>query len=504
MQRKYIALCLLPLLFYVMACAVENPTPPTPPLFPNPVVDDSLPEALGDIFDSVAGQGGPCLQTPELGSLIPSNFAAPRVVLLPPAAHNIFAVEVQLAGQTLPYRFVTDHRDFQFRANDWETILSAAAGQEIVVRTLSAQVEFSSNTLLDGPLLGSEGTMKLSRSKAEGTILYWTVDGDLETGLTSFFGLQVGSSEATPLYDASKNGGRCIGCHTSSPDGKFVALTVGNPGPPDFSMDVVRVDDLSFGPFPGLASSARAALDHREATVPAMSPAHYNDGEKKIVYIKDRTLAVVDLLSGAGGTIATGDPRPQAMPTWSPSGEQIVYVSTDGELDGRTTAAPCDLFSVSYNNGQGGQAVPLSKASRADRQEFYPAFSPDGDLLAFNTAAGETFDTPDAELHLLDFTSDTDLRLRANDPPACAPLQSPGITNSWPKWAPFSVAEQEGQLYFLTFSSKRIDGQTSQIFIAPLLRLLNGSLVQFPALLLPGQDTNVGNHTPAWNPLPIE
>lgn len=489
----------------VLAACPNLPPPgpePTPALFPDPVRDAGVPAGAEEVFDRAPSPGGPCLLAPELGALIPRNFSAPRVVFEAPAGHNLFQVELRIPGESVPYRFITTRRDFVLPEQDWSLAREASIGQEVIVRVLSAQVDLSTLAVQDGPSAGSEGTITIGDVSAKGTLLYWTVDGDLDFGRTFFMATVAGANRSNVLYDSDANGGRCIGCHTSSPDGEFLALTAGNPGPPDFSMDVVRINSLSLSPFPGLLPAARAVLDRIESTIPVFSAAHFTDDDQRVVYVNNRALASLNLLTGEQGTIATGDPRAQAMPTWSPDGESVVYVSTDGELDGRTTSAPCDLFAVPYNDGQGGTATPVVGASRADRQEYYPAFSPDGELLAFNTSASETFDARDAEVHLL--SNGDDLRLRANDTPACSPFQSPGLTNSWPKWSPIAEPFDGGTLYFLTFSSRRLDGALPQIFVAPIVVTAEGALREFPALLLPGQDPGVGNHTPSWNPLPIE
>ena len=73
----------------------------------------------------------------------------------------------------------------------------------------------------------------------------------------------------------------------------------------------------------------------------------------------------------------------------------------------------------------------------------------------------------------------------------------PGVTNSWPKWAP-GVEDFNGRRYYwLTFSSTR-RGDKPQIFVAPVVAE-GGSLVSYPALTLWNQPADEANHTAAWD-----
>src|SRR5262249_20507305 len=89
-------------------------------------------------------------------------------------------------------------------------------------------------------------------------------------------------------------------------------------------------------------------------------------------------------------------------------------------------------------------------------------------------------------------------RLAANDPPACTGVVSPGLTNSWPKWAPDVTVVGRRTYYWVTFSSKRQDGGTPQLYVAPLV-VEDGHITTYPALYLWNQPADEGNHTPAWD-----
>ena len=61
--------------------------------------------------------------------------------------------------------------------------------------------------------------------------------------------------------------------------------------------------------------------------------------------------------------------------------------------------------------------------------------------LVFNRIPNDDnlYDQPAAEVFVVPATGGTATRLAANDPPACAGMTSPGITNSWGKWGPTAL-----------------------------------------------------------------
>jgi hypothetical protein len=95
------------------------------------------------------------------------------------------------------------------------------------------------------------------------------------------------------------------------------------------------------------------------------------------------------------------------------------------------------------------------------------------------------------------------VRLSANDPPACTGKTSPGLTNSWPRWAP--TAEEFGgkKYYWIVFSSIRRETKNPQLFVAGIVTSESGGVVTIekthPALYVSAQTATDNNHTPAWD-----
>ncbi|MDP8999802.1 MAG: hypothetical protein M3O46_06800 [Myxococcota bacterium] len=219
-----------------------------------------------------------------------------------------------------------------------------------------------------------------------------------------------------------------------------------------------------------------------------------------------------------------GDTSGVASPTWSHlTGDTIVYASTNASVSGREGPKPYNnvkgsahLWSVPYNGGAGGMASPIMGASEANWNDYYPSYSPDDKFIAFNRvpAQDDMYYAPNSEVNVIDSHGGTPARLKANDAPACMKVKSPGITNSWPKWAPEYPQCQGEQYYWLIFSSTREGipfqggGNSSQLYLTALLKTDSG-LHSYPGVFIwnqhmkavgvsPYDGMQQSNHTPQW------
>jgi hypothetical protein len=301
----------------------------------------------------------------------------------------------------------------------------------------------------------------------------------------------------------------CIGCHTSTPDGSYVGFTAQAP----WGNVLASVEPMTAGNQPDFVGAGALAVfaQFGELGIHAYSKAHWKSGDRVMVTpfgsYANAKLAWVDLESQASGEGAAygfferkGDPQGVGAPTWSHDGNTIVYVSTDVELTGRLGDGIADLYSVPYNNRQGGDAAPIPGASDPALAEYYPALSPDDKWLAFNRIPmGNTmYDQALAEVFVIPTAGGTPTRLAANDPVACSPKKSPGVTNSWPKWSPEATTVGEKTYYWLIFSSKRGDGGNPQLYVTGVVAK-GDTLETYASIYLWNQPPGENNHTPAWD-----
>ncbi len=493
--------------------------------FGNPVVDEpdgggpTVPANAPALFGPAsqgAQTGGPCLIEPEPNALFPSNWMRPRFRWSAPSNANLFELRIHAANQTSDLLVYTAQTTWTMPAALWAAL---STDSKDVPLTVSIRSGALAGSALGGEALGSSQPMTVAPVPAPGTIVYWTsADG---TSLKQF---QIGDETVgtalvpSQVQETTLGNGACFGCHTGTPDGQYsvISTNVNNWGN---AVALIDPDAGAVGAAPPfLGAGAATTMTQGPLGINAVSKAHWAAGDHVVMTADGTNLVWIDLeataANGARGTLTRSGTQTGGSaaggPTWSHDGQTIVYVATDHLLDGRLggsagnptdTGSTADLFSVPYADRAGGAVAPVTGASSSSVQEYYPTFSPDDGYLAFDECPNglNMYNQPQAEVFVVPSHGGTATRLVANTPSACSGVASPGVTNSWPKWAPAVTSTPDGRsFYWIVFSSTRFGSSVPQLFVSGMVVHTGGGIDTYGALYLWNQPSDQGNHTPAW------
>jgi hypothetical protein len=385
------------------------------------------------------------------------------------------------------------------------TMLAAHSADQPMTVTIRGGV--LAGSMLTMEALGSSGALGIAPVSAPGAIVYWTT-----TNGTALKGFSIGDESVAVVLtppQVTEISTPCIGCHIATPDGDYSVFTTSQTSVGTWGNAIASVEaDAAGAPPPFLGAAGSAALEQAPRGISSTSKAHWASGDHIVVTtFNDSTLSWVDLEATTAGAATgvfarTGDPNGGAAPTWSHDGNTIVYVSTNAIVTGRLDDGPADLYSIPYAAKAGGAATPVPGASDPNVEEYYPIFSPDDAWLAFDSIPTNTqmYNQPLAEVSVIPAAGGTPTRLIANDPPACTGKMSPGVTNSWPKWAPGASTASGGRtFYWIVFSSTRDEAGNPQLYVSPVVVDSAGMVTTYHALYLWNQPSDENNHTPAWD-----
>lgn len=340
-------------------------------------------------------------------------------------------------------------------AEDWPLIVATNAGG-------SVQVELS--LAVNGQVLTDKvRTIQVNRLDASGSIFYWS------TSTSGIMEIPYGGSAAE--YITANTTGHCVGCHTIQ--GGRIAFTYDGG---DGNMGVKRLSD----------GSDMIPFGQAYGNFKTFSP----DGQ----YLLSTFQGSLLLHDGQNGSFLYEVPMPGPVThvDWSPDGQQVVGVMPAGySCDWCFTEG--NLVILDYlGNGQFSEPRTLYDAPPG-YNAYYPAFSPDGEWIAFNLSTGDAYDDPDASIWVISRDGGDPIELVSAD-------KTGGITNSLPRWGPLP----DDDVLWLAFSSKRNYGNLTfgnpQIWVAGFdpEKAKKGEDPSWPAFWLPGQDYGQNNHIPAW------
>lgn len=505
-----------------------------------PIFDSGAPADSATKFGdpNAGGPAAACITEPANNSLVPRNWWRPRIHFAPQAGETLFEIRFHADIEKNDLVVYTTKSSYLMPADAWAGVSQHAPSITVTVR---------GTTAAGGAVSKAQSVLNIAPVSAGGAMVYWATTSVEESVTTSkLVGFQVGaegSVDALKVNDvqeaslfaedgtvkpsppvgagsvaAAAGKVSCIGCHTSTPDGKAVGFKDGWP----WAGIIASVEKDTVGKRPTyLSDTAAREIQQPFVGTLTFSPAFWSDTSRLAVSIygaptvskgwtgitrnivTSSELTWFDLsapgaMPGDGQTVSTailggfgttwgfitrtGDTRAAVMPDWSHDGKTIVYTSAAqiagghvGGLnpqDGKTpltTPTESDIYTVPFNAKAGGTATPVTGAATPNVAEYYPDFSADDQFIAY-TRVGNTngyfYYRPDGEIAIVPTAGGTPVRLAANDPPTCTGQTSPGVLNSWPKWSPSVETDSAGnKYYFLVFSSAR--KYDEQFTIAP-------------------------------------
>ncbi len=267
---------------------------------------------------------GPCLAEPADKALYPKNWLRPRVYWTRgSSSQTVFEVRVHSDAETNDLVVYTTNNYYALDESLWATIAKGQlddAGGLSVGHLVGASLTFTVRGAGSGggaPAISNSATIVIAPAIADGALVYWTTaDFDNSATNTTLQGFHVGDEGTTAALTSSQvaqtvraepiDGGNltpqfqqvfCIGCHSATPDGKYVSFTAQWPWP----IAMASIESGSTGARPSWLSNgavqnlspdmkdqystyyAPPAVNQVMLGVSTFSPVHYQTGDRVLV-----------------------------------------------------------------------------------------------------------------------------------------------------------------------------------------------------------------------------
>jgi hypothetical protein len=417
-----------------------------------------------DLFIGSVGDLEDAWLYPEDGVNLPRNTPSVELQWVELAEARCWRLELRSAFTDLTV--YTTAASWEADEQLWQTIAATNAGGRV-------EIELTAATDV-GLLQAAPLVVNVNRMDASGSILYWS------TSTEGFMEIPYGGDSQEFL--TINQTGRCQGCHAVSSRGYLAFTYDGGNG----SLGVVDMDGMG---------EVLAGDGQFFGNFKTFSP----DGRYLAAAYGGALLLYDGLTLEYLGEIAVGEPVTHV--DWSPDGDRLAMTVHDGGEGWGDWYFSGGRIAVMDYYGDGSFGAPVTVFDPGEGYNaYYPAWSPDGEWIAFNVSTGDSYDDEDAEVWVMSATSGDAL-------PLAAANLGEGLTNSWPRWGPLP----DDDILWLAFASKRAYGRyysaeapAPQIWVAGFdpQRAAAGRDPSWPAFWLPGQDTAQNNHIPVWAELP--
>ena len=432
------------------------------------VLEDELSSTVADAFRAATPTVGerPALLYPLDGVRVPRNLNGLAFLWDSPNPGTVqrLAFESDITDISV-YRTGTD---LWFADSDlWARIAASNRNGKVRVYVEGGQWD---GATLSNVVRGPEIELTVNRLDARGSVLYWS---------TTSMGVRripLGATESTSFYGAEEVQGDCVGCHVinnatdrmvinyGGVNGMFEILDCGT-GEPEVQVDRNRDNRVTFS---------------------TVSP----DGE----YLLASQGGDLHLYNMANGQhLRSFDyALDMTQPDFSPSGDRIAAVRMAWGNTSDFQFVGGEIVSIPFEDGQLGDPVLIVPTDDV-HNHYYPAWSPDGEWLAYNRTLGSAYASPGAEIFLTDKDGTQHIRLDTANGEG-------ELQNSYTRWGPLP----DDDVLWLAYSSLRTYpadfGTNPQIWVTAIdtTKAAAGTDPSSAPYWLPGQEATADNHLPQW------
>ncbi|HEY2748678.1 MAG TPA: hypothetical protein VGL86_28860 [Polyangia bacterium] len=425
----------------------------------------------------------PLVIYPNDGTLVPPNMNVLETQFDQGTGNTLFEIDYENAATDVTVEItcnpITDSKgsatngcSYDLSQDVWDFLSNSNRGGDplnVIVRATDASGDCVATS-------SSQVAISFAQEDLNGGIYYWqsVAVAGLQGATGGIFRYDFGKRGQTPeaFLAPTASGGtmqRCVGCHFLSRDG--AKMTYGNDDPDaddeysDLSSSLIDV-------------ATKVAVTLNKPGFQAFAP--------------DHSVFLASVGAGAGMGPMAGDPNsfllfdgnsgaaasPATVPTnstratqpdYSADGTRVVFVEPANFTfpsytrvdDNHFTGG--SLYTMTASGTTFGTPQPLLPSN--GENNYYPAFSPDGNFIIFNrvplmgtastvgactadSCPNDAFSNPNARIFLMPSTGGTPIDL--------VNLNFGGmISNSWPRFAPTTQTYKGDQIAWVTFSSVR-------------------------------------------------